>query len=450
MRLLHSDGTESDVDVVRLLVFGVWAVIFCLDPIQQLAELPVAALNPPGLLMFLPRAAVEFLFLEPVLWSLRVAGVVSCFAAALGVFSPWSIVAAAASVCLVQSLERALGTINHSEIVFVLSAIVLAGFAGADWLTRRGGKRFDAGDGAPLVLMTLAMIFVFSYQFPAINRILTSGLPGILNDSIVHYMVRNTARDTFWVSGGGWYIYESETLRMIARWGFLGTTLVELTLPLGLLLRRGRWFYVAALMLFHVGTFLTMNTVFLQMILVVLLLDISRWAAPRGAVTPPVVFFDGVSGLCAGFIERVFLWDRTGVLRFAPLQGKTAALELTDVDRGSSRNGEPGSIVLEDDGTFYRKSEAVLRIWWRLGGAFRIYAFAAQIIPRVIRDAVYDLVAANRYRIFGRREVCYLPVVAERGLANIQRYPTEMDLTSNEVEAHIELTTESAEGRFLP
>jgi predicted DCC family thiol-disulfide oxidoreductase YuxK len=414
MRLLHSDGTESGVGIVRLLVFGVWAVIFCLDPIQQLAELPVAALNPPGLYMFLPRAAVEFLFSEPVLWSLRVAGVGSCFAAALGVFSPWSIVAAAAAVCLVQSVERALGSINHSEIVFVLSAIVLAGFAGADWLTRRGGKRVGAGDGASLVLMTLAVVFVFSYQFVAIHRIVSSGLPGILNDSIVFYMVRHTGRDTFWVSGGGWYIYESETLRMVARWGFLGTTLVELTLPFGLLLRRGRWFYVAALTLFHVGTFLTMNTVFLQMILVVLLLDISRWAAPRAAVTPPVVFFDGICGLCAGFVECVFLWDQAGVLRFAPLQGETAALKLADVDRGSSRTGEPGSIVLEDEGALYRKSEAVLRIWSRLGGEFRIYAFAARIVPRAIRDAVYDLVAAHRYGVFGRRNGCYLPVAGER------------------------------------
>jgi predicted DCC family thiol-disulfide oxidoreductase YuxK len=414
MRLLHFDGTEAGVGVVRLLVFGVWAVIFCLDPIQQLAELPVAALNPPGVYLFLPRAAVEWLFVEPVLWSVRVAGVGSCFAAALGVFSPWSLVAAAASVCLVQSLERALGSINHSEIVFVLSAIVLAGFAGADWLTRRGGKRVGAGDGAPLVLMTLAVVFVLSYQFVAIHRLLTSGLPGIMNDSIVFYMVRHTARDTFWVSGGGWYIYESETLRMIARWGFLGTTLVELTLPFGLLLRRGRWCYVAALTLFHVNTFLTMNTVFLQMLLVVLLLDISRWAAPRAAVTPPVVFFDGGSGLCAGFVERVCVWDWAEVLRFTPLHGETAAVTLADVDRGSARHGEPGSMVLEDEGALYRKSEAVLRIWSRLGGEFRIYACAARMIPRAMRDAVYDLVAANRYRVFGRREGCYLPVVGER------------------------------------
>jgi hypothetical protein len=285
MELLHSNGTESGASVVRLLVFGVWAAIFCVDPIQQLAELPLSALNPPGLQMLVPRPVVEFLFLEPVLVVLRVSGAGMCFAAALSVFSPLTTLAAAGCVFVVQSLERSLGYINHSEILFVLSVIMFAGFSAADWVTSRDTNRRirgnppDASDTAPLLLMTLATMFVLSYQFAAINRVMTVGLEGTLGESLVFYMVRHTARDTFWSCGGGWLVYESDMLRVMAKGAFLLTTLVELTLPLALLLRRARWFYVFALAAFHMGTFFTMNTVFLQMLLLVLLTDISRWAA---------------------------------------------------------------------------------------------------------------------------------------------------------------------------
>jgi predicted DCC family thiol-disulfide oxidoreductase YuxK len=104
------------------------------------------------------------------------------------------------------------------------------------------------------------------------------------------------------------------------------------------------------------------------------------------------------------------------MFRFAPLQGDTAALRLSAADRGalpedgsSSQNRGPGWIILDDNGVLYRKSNAVLRIWCSLGGDFRIYAFVARLVPRVVRDRIYDLVAANRYRIVGRSDLCYLP-----------------------------------------
>jgi predicted DCC family thiol-disulfide oxidoreductase YuxK len=120
----------------------------------------------------------------------------------------------------------------------------------------------------------------------------------------------------------------------------------------------------------------------------------------------PIVFFDGVCGLCNRFVDFLFRRDRAGHFRVSPLQGQTAARYLGD------REGLP-SVVLWEAGRVYEKSAAVLRILWSLGGGWRCTA-PLWIVPSPLRDLVYDWVARNRYRWFGKRDGCRVPTAAER------------------------------------
>jgi predicted DCC family thiol-disulfide oxidoreductase YuxK len=119
-----------------------------------------------------------------------------------------------------------------------------------------------------------------------------------------------------------------------------------------------------------------------------------------------VVFFDGVCGLCSRSVDFILARDRTGAIRFAPLQGETAARELGDrrID----------SIVVREGGRLYRRSAAVLRIASALGGVWRLLAALARPIPRPLRDLLYDVIARHRYRWFGKRDTCRLPTPEER------------------------------------
>ena len=74
---------------------------------------------------------------------------------------------------------------------------------------------------------------------------------------------------------------------------------------------------------------------------------------------------------------------------------------------------DPTTIVLEEDGVVYERSTAALRIASRLGGAWSLVAVFG-LVPRPIRDAVYDWVARNRYGWFGKRDICRLPTSEER------------------------------------
>lgn len=134
-------------------------------------------------------------------------------------------------------------------------------------------------------------------------------------------------------------------------------------------------------------------------------------AEPRAAVVAhgPIVFFDGVCGLCNSSVDFVLRHDHRGRLRFAPLQGTTAEQLLPTDDRENL-----GSLVLWDDGSLYRRSTAVVRILWTLGSGWRIPAALLWLIPAPLRNAGYRLVAALRYRLFGQKTACRMPSPEER------------------------------------
>lgn len=129
----------------------------------------------------------------------------------------------------------------------------------------------------------------------------------------------------------------------------------------------------------------------------------------------PVLLFDGVCNLCAGSVRFVVERDPAGRFRFAPLQSAAARDLLADHDADST---DLDSVVLLEDGVAHEKSEAALRVARHLEGPASLL-WHARHVPRVLRDAVYDLVAATRYDVFGRKDRCMVPTpeMDERFLA---------------------------------
>lgn len=123
---------------------------------------------------------------------------------------------------------------------------------------------------------------------------------------------------------------------------------------------------------------------------------------------PPLVIFDGVCGLCNGWVDFVLRHDRRGVFRFTPFQSETGQRVLRE---HGLQAGD--SIVLIDRDRVWRESAAILEILHRLGGLWTI-ASASRILPAAVRDLAYRFIAAHRYRWFGRRETCRVPSPTER------------------------------------
>jgi predicted DCC family thiol-disulfide oxidoreductase YuxK len=123
---------------------------------------------------------------------------------------------------------------------------------------------------------------------------------------------------------------------------------------------------------------------------------------PPLAPQPEILFYDGHCGLCHRTVKFVVKRDRAGnAFRFAPLQGETFQ-RLVPPER---RAGLPDSIVVRrEDGVLLARSNAFIHILSRLGGGWGALAAILRVIPRPVRDAVYDLVARIRYGVFGRRD----------------------------------------------
>jgi predicted DCC family thiol-disulfide oxidoreductase YuxK len=132
--------------------------------------------------------------------------------------------------------------------------------------------------------------------------------------------------------------------------------------------------------------------------------------ATTETAAPPVLFFDGVCGLCNRFVDFILRHDRRRKLQMAPLQGETAARALSDDDRASL-----STVVLLRGGRTYRRSAAVVRVLWDMGRVWTIAGALLWCVPRPLRDIGYNLVASNRYRLFGKKETCRLPTPEERG-----------------------------------
>lgn len=118
-----------------------------------------------------------------------------------------------------------------------------------------------------------------------------------------------------------------------------------------------------------------------------------------------IVLFDGVCNLCSRSVQFILRHDRKKKFKFASLQGRTGQALLQQYEIAQN---EPNSFVLLENNKVYTRSTAVLRMLKKLGAGWSLlYIFI--IIPSFIRDAVYNWVARNRYKWFGKRDSCMLP-----------------------------------------
>jgi predicted DCC family thiol-disulfide oxidoreductase YuxK len=123
-----------------------------------------------------------------------------------------------------------------------------------------------------------------------------------------------------------------------------------------------------------------------------------------------VVVFDGECAFCNRWVDFLLRFDRKDTFRFGARQSQSGAAFSREA--GLPEAGV-GSIILVEGKTIRLRSEAVLRMLELLGLPFSL-AGIFRVIPVSLRDAVYDTIARNRTRWFGRMSTCRVPMPAER------------------------------------
>ena len=117
------------------------------------------------------------------------------------------------------------------------------------------------------------------------------------------------------------------------------------------------------------------------------------------------ILFDGVCNFCNASINFIIDRDRKGIFKFAALQSEIGQ-EL--LKKFSLKTRDFDSIVALEGDKVYQKSDAALEIARKIDGIWKIF-YIFKIIPAFLRNSVYDLIARNRYRFFGRTDACRIP-----------------------------------------
>ena len=118
-----------------------------------------------------------------------------------------------------------------------------------------------------------------------------------------------------------------------------------------------------------------------------------------------IILFDGVCNLCNKSVQFIIKRDPSGTFKFASLQSKTGQNLL----KAHGLSTDINSFVLIEDKRIYVKSTAALRVCTHLSGLWKML-FVFLVVPPFIRDRFYEWIAKNRYKWFGKKDHCLLPL----------------------------------------
>ena len=119
----------------------------------------------------------------------------------------------------------------------------------------------------------------------------------------------------------------------------------------------------------------------------------------------PIILFDGVCNFCNRTINIILKYDKDAYFQFAPSQSNAA---MGIMQQFSLEQQAITSVILIDNEKVYTKTDAVIQIANRLSGWPSLFRFI-KFIPKPIRNFGYDLIAKNRYTLFGKRASCRIP-----------------------------------------
>jgi predicted DCC family thiol-disulfide oxidoreductase YuxK len=117
-----------------------------------------------------------------------------------------------------------------------------------------------------------------------------------------------------------------------------------------------------------------------------------------------IILFDGVCNLCNNFVPFLIKYDKNNIFRFAAMQTKAGERIMQEYNVLNDRK----SIILIKQGTVFYKSDAIIEIAKQITGWPSILKYGF-LFPKFLRDGIYDLIAKNRYFLFGKKDTCSTP-----------------------------------------
>ncbi|HEV3270975.1 MAG TPA: hypothetical protein VGZ93_02230 [Candidatus Methylacidiphilales bacterium] len=278
IELIHEQAGGPLLIFARFGIFALWIVKLLLDPLWRLAEMLREFFQPVGILALLPASALDALLRPAMLGAFLVMTIVVCGFAMFQRWFPLASTLAAILLTAYSSLIRSFGPAVHTDIVLLLAVYALAGFAWADLIQDRFGKKPAAGGRrCSYPLVTIVAMLCLSYCLVGLNRTVAGGISVFTGDTMEAWAVDAGLRGYYFNTDIGWRIPEWPLVVFMLRSGLPVITFFEITAPLCLVWPRYRWIFIPVMLSFHLLSLVLMNIFFFDdMLLYLLLVDWSR------------------------------------------------------------------------------------------------------------------------------------------------------------------------------
>jgi predicted DCC family thiol-disulfide oxidoreductase YuxK len=398
----------------------------------ELASLPDSMYKPlPALQLFLLPFGLDarpsFGLLTPIYWMTAVAGI----GALLGLKSRFSLLIFAAGNTFLQAFAYSFGDLHHREALMIITLWLLAlspagGVLSLDrYLASRNSPRRNPLQKKSIFavwpILLVQNLFALVYLDSALRKLYTGGADWVNGYTLQFYLYSDASRRG---NEFGLWLAQQHTAVCVLSWV---TLLWEGTFFLVLIFPRLVWVYIPLGIGLHGGMALAGVASFYQfMALYAAFIPLFwnyggrslavKWGLlcgtlatetqePDRAGQQPIILFDGVCNLCNRWVQFVINRDRRMNLRFAPLQSEVGRNLLV---KHGLRPDCLDSIVLIEPDAPYTKSDAALRITRYLSGVWPLTRVLL-LIPRALRNWCYEVIARNRYKWFGKENVCMVP-----------------------------------------
>lgn len=403
--------------------FSLWYLLSRFDMLQKMAGSDIGTFDSIGILNWMNEPLSEGVF-----WWITVVLILLNLLYIIGWKFRFTGPAFAVLALLYFTYRNSWSMIYHNRNALILHIVILGLVASADALSWDSRKKARKGHASPKAhwqygwpIQLICAVTVGSYLLAGIAK-LAGGLAlqwangsamrsQIAVDAIRKEMLGSEAAPLFNA------LYEHTWLFLAM--GIL-TFVLELGAPLALVKKRWGMVWAALTWMMHWGIFFIMGIRFryqMSGLIFLSFFDIEK-LLPRlkkvlagtsskgysGKETSrPIILFDGVCNLCNGWIRFILKREKNQLYRFASLQSDVGKKLLND--HNISKNLT--SIVLIAEGNAYQKSDAVLRICANLNYPWYLGRWLLTM-PKTLRDRIYDFVATNRYKWFGRQQQCAL------------------------------------------
>jgi predicted DCC family thiol-disulfide oxidoreductase YuxK len=263
-----------------------------------------------------------------------------------------------------------------------------------------GVEKEEESWAMPPVLYWGAWVIVgVAYTISGIDKAMA---PSWIDGSAITHLLNNPLARDYFIRD--LLLSTPELFRQILTWSAL---LLEIGFALLVIFSRTRMIAWFMIMTMHLGILMIVD--FPDLTLGVMMIHLftfdARWFQTED--TQRVIIFDGLCGFCNKSVDTLMRIDVQKKFHYTSLQGEFA--------KGLPLKPHVESIVFYENGTLYYRSTAILKILRSLGGIW-IFTNLFYLIPRVIRDYIYDFIATYRYKIFGKMESCRMPKKGEQEL----------------------------------